>query len=248
MQVLVAFVMIVELVAGFFPKKKVPEGEVNVLVDPGARVEVHPVVQPMAKTQYGRLVKQSYDYSCGSAALATILDYQLGEDFTEKQVIQGLLQYGDVRKIARRRAFSLLDMKRFVEVLGYRGVGYKAQIQDLETLDRPGIVPIIIFGYRHFAVYKGMYDGHVFLADPWRGNISFPVAEFEKKWYKNVVFIVYPDGAPERRGLRLTEEDLRYIDEDEARRMIFDPTTGMSRSIDRTVDDRPGAYQIYRRH
>ena len=247
MHAFIAFVLIVELVAGFFPKKEVPEGEVNVLVDEAAKVEVHPVVRPLSKTQYGRLVKQTYDYSCGSAALATILNYQLGEDFTEKQVIQGLLQYGDVRKIAQRRAFSLLDMKRFVEVLGYQGVGYKAQIEDLEALDRPGIVPIVIFGYRHFAVFKGMYGGHVFLADPWRGNISFPVAEFEKKWYKNVVFIVYPDGAPERKALRLTDEDLRYIDEDKARRMIFDPTAGASQPVNRSIDNRPGEYQIYRR-
>lgn len=247
MQVFIAFVLIVELVAGFFPKKTVPEGELNVMADDAAKVEVHPVVRPLSATQYGRLVKQTYDYSCGSAALATILNYQLGEDFTEKQVIQGLLQYGDAEKIAQRRAFSLLDMKRFVEVLGYRGVGYKAQIEDLEDLDRPGIVPIVIFGYRHFAVFKGVYGGHVFLADPWRGNISFPVAEFEKKWYKNVVFIVYPEGAPERKALKLTEEDLRYIDEDQARRMIFDPTAGASQPVNRTIDDRPGAYQIYRR-
>ena len=247
MHAFIAFVLIVELVAGFIPKREVPEGEVNLTVDEAARLEVHPVVRPLSETQYGRLVRQGYDYSCGSAALATVLNYQHGEDFTEKQVIQGLLQYGDAEKIAERRAFSLLDMKRFVQVLGYQGVGYKAQIEDLETLDRPGIVPIVIFGYRHFAVFKGIYGGHVFLADPWRGNISFPVAEFEKKWYKNVVFMVNADGAPELEALRLTEEDLRYIDEDKARRIIFDPTTGTTRPVDRRIDDRPGEHQIYRR-
>ena len=247
MHAFIAFVLIVELVAGFFPKREVPEGEVNLTVDDAAKVEVHPVVRPLSETQYGRLVKQAYDYSCGSAALATVLNYQLGEDFTEKQVIQGLLQYGDAEKIAQRRAFSLLDLKKFVEVLGYQGVGYKAQIEDLETLDRPGIVPIVIFGYRHFAVFKGIYGGHVFLADPWRGNISFPVAEFEDKWYKNVIFIIYPDGAPELKALRLTEEDLRYVDEDAARRIIFDPTTDTTRPVDRRIDNRPGEYQIYRR-
>jgi predicted double-glycine peptidase len=247
MHAFIAFVLIVELFAGFFPKREVPEGEVNLTVDEAAKLEVHPVVRPLSETQHGRLVKQAYDYSCGSAALATVLNYQLGEDFTEKQVIQGLLQYGDAEKIAKRRAFSLLDMKRFVEVLGYHGVGYRAQMEDLKTLDRPGIVPIVIFGYRHFAVFKGIYRGHVFLADPWRGNISFPEAEFENKWYKNVVFIVHPDGAPELKALRLTEEDLRYIDEDKARRIIFDPTADSTRPVDRRIDDRPGEHQIYRR-
>jgi len=246
MHILVAFVLIVELVAGFLPKREVPEGEVNLAVDEAGKVTIHPVVRPLSETQYGRLVKQSYDYSCGSAALATVLNYQLGEDFSEKQVIQGLLQYGDTEKIAQRRAFSLLDLKRFVEVLGYQGVGYKAEIEDLQTLERPGIVPIVIFGYRHFTVFKGIHDGHVFLADPWRGNISFTVAQFEDKWYKNVIFIVYPDGVHELTALRLTEEDLRYIDEDRERQLIFDPSMDVSQPVDRRIDNRPDAQQIYR--
>jgi predicted double-glycine peptidase len=246
MHILVAFVLIVELVAGFFPKREVPEGEVNLAVDEAGKVTIHPTVRPLSETQYGRLVKQSYDYSCGSAALATVLNYQLGEDFSEKQVIQGLLQYGDTEKIAQRRAFSLLDLKRFVEVLGYQGVGYKAEIKDLQALERPCIVPIVIFGYRHFAVFKGIHDGHVFLADPWRGNISFTVAQFKDKWYKNVIFIVYPDGVRELAALRLTEEDMRYIDEDRARQLIFDPSMDVSQPVDRRIDNRPDAQQIYR--
>jgi len=153
--------------------------------------------------------------------------------------------HGTIRSVINNMVVGV--EKGYVKELEISGVGYKAQIEDLKTLNRPGIVPIVIFGYRHFAVFKGIYGGHVFLADPWRGNISFPVAEFEDKWYKNVVFIVHPDGAPELKALRLTEEDLRYIDEDEARRIIFDPTTDATRPVDRRIDNRPGEYQIYRR-
>jgi uncharacterized protein len=146
---------------------------VGIYSDGTGRVKVRETVTPLEDLNKHNVTKQTYDYSCGSAALATLLNFHLGEKFDERQVIQGLLRYGDSEKIAQRRAFSLLDMKRFVAVLGYKGVGYKAAYDDLSTLEQPCILPIKLFGYRHFAVFRGIYKDHVFLADPWRGNISF---------------------------------------------------------------------------
>ena len=156
------------------------------------------------------------------------------------------MQYGDSEKIAKRRAFSLLDMKRFVAALGYKGVGYKAKFEDLKTLEEPCIIPIKIFGYRHFAVLKGIYDDHVFLADPWRGNISFTRADFLSKWYQNVIFIVYPRKGAVLTYLELDEKDLSYIDEDAARKIIFDQAMSIIPKIDRQIDDFPGKYQLYK--
>ena len=170
---------------------------------------------------YKNLVRQEHDYSCGSAALCTLLNYFLGENLTESQVIYGLMEYGDAQKIAKRRAFSLLDMKRFVNKLGYKGVGYKATIEDMydiAELKHPCIVPIEFSGYRHFTVFRGIHGKHVFLADPFNGNSSYTLADFEDMWYENVVFMVYPEGANTYSALELTNDDLRYIHE----RMIDD--------------------------
>jgi predicted double-glycine peptidase len=247
MHVLAAFVIIIAFYSGFHPINDAPKNELMIATDGTDRVKVRETVTSLEELKKQNIVQQTYDYSCGSAALATLLNYHFGEDFDERQVIQGLLKHGDSEKIAQRRAFSLLDMKRFVRVLGYKGVGYKAEYEDLVALDRPCILPIKIFGYRHFAVFRGIHKDHVFLADPWRGNISFTRHEFLEKWYQNVIFIVYPEGAREIALLTLTEGDLRFIDEDDARKIVFDPALNVRPPVDRWIDNRPGTNQVYSR-
>jgi len=246
MHVLAAFVIFIGLFSGFYQKNQIPEEQINLIVDSGQHVKIRVKTDSLDKLKHADLVSQTYDYSCGSAALATVLNFRLGEKFTERQVIQGLLQYGDSKKIAKRRAFSLLDMKRFVNALGYKGVGYKAEFEDLKTLEEPCIIPIKIFGYRHFAVFKGIYKGHVFLADPWRGNTSYTSADFLSKWYQNVIFIIYPQNGTGLKYLELDEKDLSYIDEDAARRIIFDKALYTIPEIDRQINNLPGKFQLYK--
>ncbi len=229
MHVLAAFLISVALISGFHPLQEIPETEMRFMapLDDGITTNTdYPVpyaiipvehrlnVTPASEIEYSRIVKQQYDYSCGSAALATLLKYQLAEDFSETQVIHGMLQYGDKTKIMERRAFSLLDMKKFVSALGYTGVGYNAEIKDLETLDMPCILPMELYGYRHFTVFKDIHRGHVFIADPFRGNTSYTISEFEKMWQKNVIFVVYHTGEEQLSLLEIKNEDLRFFDED----------------------------------
>jgi len=121
--------------------------------------------------------------------------------------------YGDADKIQERRAFSLLDMKRFVEVLGYKGAGYKAEYKDLETLGKPAIVPIEFFGYKHFVVYRGTYGDHVFVSDPNIGNISYTIDKFEEMWDPSIVFVISSEEI-KTNALRLTTDDLCIIEFD----------------------------------
>ena len=213
MQVLVAFIISMALFAQFHPIREAPKNEIDINIGVQQPLFIKQTVKPLQEIENQNVIKQEYDYSCGSAALATLLKYYLGENLTERQVINGLMAYGDKRKIGERRAFSLLDMKKFVDKLGYRGVGYKADIKDLYDLKQPCILPIHLLGYRHFTVFRGIHDGHVFLADPFKGNTSYTIEEFKDLWFENVIFIVYPNGAPELSALRLTPDDMRYIDE-----------------------------------
>ena len=223
MHVIAAFIIMLALINGFHPLKETPDGRQQFVTDREHHITVRTHVIPESVLQFRNLVKQSYDYSCGSAALATLLNAHLGENFEERQVIQGLLRYGNKEQIAERRAFSLLDMKRFVTVLGYSGNGYRAEMEDIRNADYwPCIVPIQLFGYRHFVVLRGVHGGHVFLADPWKGNTSYTTGQFEKMWYENVIFLAENQTGRRRNLLRLTEKDLRYIDEDSARRIFFD--------------------------
>lgn len=171
------------------------------------------VVKPVSEFKYNNVVRQAYDYSCGSAALTTILNGYLGRQFQERQIMDGLLRFGETDKIVERRGFSLLDMKRLSTALGHPSGGFRASFEDLKGLDHPAIVPIHYGGFKHFVVVKKYQDGHVYVADPALGNISFTEQKFREVWTENVLFIVFPNGFEPQDDLELTDWDLRLVDE-----------------------------------
>jgi predicted double-glycine peptidase len=247
MHILAGFVIIVCLLSGFHPVNPLRDSEIYMDVGGvGAPVVIRQQVTPLNEFQFKHITKQSYDYSCGSAALATLLNSYLGENFTERQVIQGLMDLGSKEKIAERRAFSLLDMKKFVSTLGYNANGYKAELNDLETLGKPCILPIEFLGYRHFTVFRGIHGNHIFLADPYRGNTSYTISAFKDMWYENVIFMV--DRAENDmkwpNQMKLSNDDLRYINEKTTLDILtnYGPTIP---DLDETI--LPDEYQKYNR-
>jgi predicted double-glycine peptidase len=162
-------------------------------------------VESLLEMRHQDVIVQHFDISCGAAALATILDYQFGQHFTEKQVAEGLIQrriYIEHPEILRvREGFSLLDLKRFVDKLGFVGIGYgKLELADLLRL-APIIVAVRPVGYNHFVVFRGKIGDKVLLADPAFGNRTMSVENFERTWinfpqFGKVGFIVTRNGKP----------------------------------------------------
>lgn len=172
-------------------------------------------MEPFSELKYKHIVRQAFDYSCGSAALVTILNYHLGVMVNEQQAMEGMLDKGEKEKIIERRGFSLLDMKRYVASLGVSGAGFKAEIKDLLTLTEPAIVPIDYAGSKHFVVLRGIRGGVVYIADPSAGNIVFSLEEFARWWDKNTLFIISPAKGSRPAGqLALTDQELGVVDMD----------------------------------
>lgn len=146
-------------------------------------------VESMQERRYRNLVRQHTDYSCGAAALATILRYAYHLDTTEATVIEGMMGVSDPL-LVKERGFSLLDIKRYVESLGMRGRGYRIDESRLRTLRVPGLVLMDVRGFRHFVVLKQVRDGVVEVADPILGNRSLSLAEFSAAWPSRAVFVV----------------------------------------------------------
>jgi len=195
--------------------KPPPPGTVNLThsLAPNGPLRESVTLEPMSQLQFRNVIRQAYDYSCGSAALTTLLDYFLGRNLQERQVMEGLLRFGEADKIVQRRGFSLLDMKRFVAALGYRSGGFRAEFTDLDELEHPAIVPIEYAGFKHFVVVRDVYNEHVFVADPALGNISFTRTRFEEIWDQNVLFVIYPSGQEPQSAMALSDRDLRIIDD-----------------------------------
>ncbi len=172
-------------------------------------------MEPFSELKYRHIVRQAYDYSCGSAALVTILNYYLGLPVTEQQSMEGMMAKGEKDKIIERRGFSLLDMKRYLASIGVDSAGFHAEVADLLTLEHPAIVPIEYGGFKHFVVLRGVRDGLVFLADPSAGNIIFPLREFATLWDRNTLFVAYPPkGRAPLAQLALTDLELGVTDMD----------------------------------
>jgi predicted double-glycine peptidase len=180
-------------------------------------------IEPLSELKFKNIVKQSYDYSCGSAALVTLLNSFIGMDVSERQAMEGMLEYGERDKIIARRAFSLLDMKRYVSSLGAQAAGFRGSIDDLAELDAPAIVLIDYQGFKHFVVFRGIRGDKVFLADPSSGYIVLGKPEFEKHWQGNTLFMVSTlGGSPTTNKLALTDRELGVFDYDMIKEGVAD--------------------------
>ncbi len=202
------------------------------------------VIKPAVEDQFRGIVRQAYDYSCGSAALTTLLNGYVGTQLTEQQTMNGLLRFGEYQRIIERRSFSLLDMKRFVTALGLESGGYRGEFSDLVNQGQPAIVPISYAGFKHFVVYKGYKDGRVYVADPALGNISFDEVRFKEVWENNTLFLIQVPEAQRKTLLALQDSDLRHVEDATVNRYaLIDmqyPTFYMERIADKASTVRRG--------
>jgi predicted double-glycine peptidase len=174
----------------------------NVGVGSGVRVE-RPL-RSMKDLRDTNVIKQQFDYSCGAAALATILRYGLGDNVTERDVLMqlfGLLSEEELQATLMQ-GFSLLHLQRVAQARGHQAEGFRIEPRYLSQLSGPVIVFIQPRGYKHFAVLRGIKDDRVFLADPSLGNIRMPMYQFLESWLDasgtGIIFVVEPTaGVPQ---------------------------------------------------
>lgn len=114
----------------------------------------------IAEQKFAQVIRQQFDFSCGSAALATLLTFHYEDPIDELEAFDVMYANGDQARIAEA-GFSLLDMKRFLESRGYQADGYSASLDRLIDAGIPAIALINYRGYSHFVVVKGVRDGRV---------------------------------------------------------------------------------------
>jgi predicted double-glycine peptidase len=119
------------------------------------------------------VVKQEKDYSCGSAALATLMIYYFGHKTSEQEILT--LMTSSMTEEERRRkpltGFSLLDLKRVALSMGYRASGFRLTSEQLVRVS-----------WRR-----------VYLADPARGNLRMSLERFLDEW-GGIIFVLGKKG------------------------------------------------------
>ncbi|WP_192035723.1 C39 family peptidase [Halomonas sp. YLGW01] len=142
--------------------------------------------ESLNELRWENVVRQQYDFSCGSAAVATLLTYHYERPTTEAAVFESMIQKGDVEKI-RIYGFSMLDMKQYLDSRGLDSDGFRVKLEDFINIGLPAITLINTGGYKHFVVIKGMDDGNVLVGDPAVGTVVVPKEHFETLWTGSVL-------------------------------------------------------------
>jgi predicted double-glycine peptidase len=163
-----------------------PEGAGRVNFSPTLNFDL-PVTSLIGR-RFETVVRQQYDFSCGSAALATLLRFHYDDPQNEQSVFLAMFRNGDQAQI-RRLGFSLLDMKRYLAARGIAADGFKVSLEQIAKARTPGIALIDFDGYRHFVVVKGIDDQTVLLGDPSLGLRRETLGRFARQW-NGVFFIV----------------------------------------------------------
>jgi predicted double-glycine peptidase len=192
------------------PKDASPPDSQVVVNSGAARIEFR--VTSLRALRDAGVVKQRYDYSCGSASLATLLTYGLNDPVDENALLRAILDplSPDELTALQKKGLSLFDLQKLAQQRGHKAQGFRVHQSQLVMLSRPVIVFIKPHGYEHFAVLKGVRGDRVHLADPSLGNVRMPLYRFLDMWAdesgRGVVFAVERAKGdwPERFALQLT--------------------------------------------
>ncbi|UGQ48266.1 C39 family peptidase [Massilia endophytica] len=147
-------------------------------------------VTSLKEARYLSTVRQQYDFSCGSAAVATLLTYHYNYPVSEQTAFQQMYLHGDQAKI-RQQGFSLLDIKRFLAAHGFMADGFQLPLAKLAEAHYPAIVLVAENGYRHFVVIKGLSEDRVLIGDPSGGTRAIARSAFEAMWQNRLLFVIH---------------------------------------------------------
>ncbi len=151
----------------------------------------------LQELKFRTVIRQQYDFSCGSAALATLLSYHYNLPTKETAVFADMWEHGDKEKI-KHEGFSMLDMQQYLARRNIPSNGYRSTLDRLVKADVPALVLVNRGGYLHFVIVEGIRDGRVLLADPALGTRAMSTDDFKKNW--NGIFFVILDRVQEARA------------------------------------------------
>lgn len=162
-------------------------------------------VSSVKERRFQTVMKQQYDYSCGSAAVATLLRYHYQVELDSGSVFEDMYQSGDEEQI-NKLGFSLLDIKNYLTGQGFQTGGFRLGLdQFLEQASVPAIVMIQTQNYKHFVVLKGVKEDKVLIGDPASGLKVLSRTQFEKEW-EGIFFIITNEASAGRKAFNRDDE------------------------------------------
>jgi predicted double-glycine peptidase len=147
-------------------------------------------VTSLREARFKATTRQQYDFSCGSAAVATLLTHHYGYPVTEQAVFEDMFSRGNQDKI-RKEGFSLLDIKSYLGRHQFQADAFELPLAKLVESGLPAMVLVNEKGYQHFVIIKGMRDGRILIGDPSSGTRGVSQDHFESIWVNKLLFVIH---------------------------------------------------------
>lgn len=135
--------------------------------------------------KFSDIDKQSAEFSCGVAVLATLFTYYYSIPIKEEEIMDEFFK----KMMEEKRGISFLDMKRFTLSKGFGAEGYKLNFTGLVEILKVNL-PVIIHTKRviqrkeelHFSLLVGMVDDYLIFKDTAWGNMLISADDFLSQW------------------------------------------------------------------
>lgn len=146
--------------------------------------------------RYQNVIGQTTDFTCGPAALATLLTYYYGTPVSEQSFTERAIADMASRGKEVTEGLTLLSLKTALSAEQIQSAGYKLNIEQLRKVMEAGlpVVANVQYPKGHYYLILGLDDQNVLLADPSWGVRSQPIANFLNAW-NGVVLVPQPNEA-----------------------------------------------------
>lgn len=148
--------------------------------------------------RYEGVVGQTNEYTCGAAAVASILTYFYGISTSESEILNLAEEAMKMRgeEPSQGHGLTAYDLKKGLEVEGIEAKGFQVTPQALRDYFVRGGLPAIIHltkPEKHFVVAVGMAGNQIVLADPSWGRSIIPFTVLiSARGYSEVVLVPIP--------------------------------------------------------
>jgi predicted double-glycine peptidase len=138
------------------------------------------------------VVMQQREYSCGAAAVSTIIQYYWDDPVTEYAILRHIVNKLSTEELKDRmkNGLSMTDLRKGATELGYPSVIGTRTFDELYEVKVPLVVRLQKEKFKHFVVFRGIAGKHVYLADSIRGNITYTIPRFLEEWTDGAVLVV----------------------------------------------------------
>lgn len=164
--------------------------------------------------RFQHVFRQSSAYTCGPAALASLIAFYFGDDATEAEITL-LAEQSDGQRgetSGERRGLSMLALKKAAEIKGYAAVGYRMTWDHVVAFLQRGAAPLLIHlpgPQPHYALLVALYDDFVFVADPSLGETIMHKDELLRKWEGIALYVTGDEAAMNRSQQRMATKTLQ---------------------------------------